>query len=164
MNRITIIGHLGNDPEVRRLENGTPVSKFGVATNESYKDAKDEWQTTTEWHEVVVWRQLAERAEKTLKKGSMVFIEGKMTYRKYTDKNGVERTSSEIVASNLQVIEKMPSRGETNFPSEGQAPPAYQQRKATPEMETAGHKVAFEVVAPPSNDGAMPENKEDLPF
>ena len=70
LNRVTLIGRLGRDPETRRLENGTSVSKFSLATSESYKDANNEQQQTTEWHEIVVWRQLAEIAEKILRKYS----------------------------------------------------------------------------------------------
>ena len=69
VNKVILIGNLGKDPEIRRLESGVPVGKFSVATNESYRDKSGEWQTSTEWHDVVVWRQLAERAESTLQKG-----------------------------------------------------------------------------------------------
>ena len=70
VNRVILIGNLGRDPEVRRLENGAVVAKFSVATNENYKDRSGEWQTQTEWHDVVVWRSLAERAEQQLKKAT----------------------------------------------------------------------------------------------
>ena len=105
-NKITLIGNLGRDPEIRTLENGAKVGTFSLATNENFKDKNDQWQTVTDWHNIVVWRYLADKAERELKKGSLVFIEGKMTYRKYTDKDGVERTTAEVVASNLQLLEK----------------------------------------------------------
>ena len=75
VNKVILIGNLGRDPEVRYLEGNVAVARFSVATNENYKDKKGEWQTATEWHDVVVWRALAERAEKQLKKGSQVFVE-----------------------------------------------------------------------------------------
>ncbi|MGB4846627.1 MAG: single-stranded DNA-binding protein [Saprospiraceae bacterium] len=78
VNKVILIGNLGRDPEVRYLEGNVAVAKFSVATNESYKDKKGDWQTATEWHDVVAWRALAERAEKQLKKGSQVFVEGKL--------------------------------------------------------------------------------------
>lgn len=120
VNKVTLIGFLGKDPEIRRLENSTPVGKFTLATNESYKDANGEWQTLTEWHEIVVWRGLAEQAERMFKKGSLVYIEGKITHRKYTDKNGIERYGTEIVANSARLLEKREGGGsrESSFPSE----------------------------------------------
>jgi len=73
VNKVLLIGNLGRDPEIRRLESGAAVAKFSVATNENYRDKNGEWQTITEWHNVVAWRGLAERAERDLKKGSMVY-------------------------------------------------------------------------------------------
>ncbi len=97
-NKVSLIGHLGKDPEVRRLESGAAVAKFSLATSESYKDKAGEWQSVTEWHDVVLWRSLAERAERDLKKGSLVFVEGKLTTRKWQDKEGNNRYSTEVVA------------------------------------------------------------------
>jgi single-strand DNA-binding protein len=113
INKVTLIGHLGKDPEIRTLENGTKVGTFSLATNENYKDKNDTWQTITEWHNIVVWRGLAERAERELKKGNLAFIEGKITHRKYTDKDGVERSTTEIVASTVNSLEKKESRGQS---------------------------------------------------
>lgn len=106
VNKVTLIGHLGRDPEVRTLENGTKVGSFSLATTESYKDKNDTWQNLTEWHNIVVWRGLAERAERDLKKGSLAYVEGKITHRKYQDKEGQERTSTEIVASTVNSLER----------------------------------------------------------
>jgi single-strand DNA-binding protein len=110
VNKVTLIGNLGRDPEIRTLENGTKVGTFSLATNESYKDKNDQWQTITEWHNIVVWRGLADRAERDLKKGHMVYVEGKITHRKYQDKEGVERTTTEIVASVVNSLEKRENR------------------------------------------------------
>ncbi len=106
VNKVTLVGHLGRDPEVRTLENGTKVGSFSLATTESYKDKNDTWQNLTEWHNVVVWRGLAERAERDLKKGSLAYVEGKITHRKYQDKEGQERTTTEIVASTVNSLER----------------------------------------------------------
>lgn len=111
INKVTLVGHLGKDPEVRTLENGSKVGTFSLATNESYKDKNDVWQNLTEWHNIVVWRYLAEKAERELKKGSLAFIEGKITHRKYTDKDNQERTTTDIVASTLQSLDKKESSG-----------------------------------------------------
>ena len=112
INKVTLIGHLGKDPEIRTLENGTKVGTFSLATNENYKDKNDTWQTITEWHNIVVWRGLAERAERELKKGNLAYIEGKITHRKYIDKDGVERSTTEIVANSVNSLEKRESKGQ----------------------------------------------------
>lgn len=106
INKVFLIGNLGKDPEVRHLEGGTTVARFPVATNESYLDKNQQWQTLTEWHDVVVWRRLAERAEKQLKKGSFVFIEGKITHRKWQDRDGNDRYSTEIVAQTFRLLDR----------------------------------------------------------
>lgn len=121
VNKVILIGNLGRDPEVRRLENGSVVAKFSVATNENYKDKNGEWQTQTEWHDVVVWRHLAERAERDFKKGKLVYIEGKLTHRKYQDKDGNDRYITEIVANNIRLCEKREGSGDypsQNLPTE----------------------------------------------
>ena len=120
VNKVILIGNLGRDPEVRYLEGNVAVAKFSVATNESYKDKKGDWQTATEWHDVVAWRALAERAEKQLKKGSQVFVEGKLTHRKYQDKDGIDRYVTEVVANHFRILDRRDSRpgGEEEFPVE----------------------------------------------
>jgi len=111
VNKVTLIGNLGKDPEVRRLENGIAVAKFSVATNESYKDKSGEWVTQTEWHDVVVWRHLAERAEQQLKKGKLVYIDGKLTHRKWQAEDGSNRYSTEVVANTFRLLEKREDSG-----------------------------------------------------
>ena len=106
LNRVTLIGNLGKDPEMKRLEGGTLMGRFSLATNEYYRDNNNELQQQTEWHDVIVWRFLAEQAEKTLKKGALVLVEGKITYRKYTDKKGIERTVAEIAATSFKALDK----------------------------------------------------------
>lgn len=111
INKVTLIGNLGRDPEVRRLENGAAVARLTVATNESYKDKAGEWQTLTEWHTVICWRNLAERAEKQLKKGSLVYLEGKLTTRKWQDKDGNDRYTTEVIANTFRSMEKRENSG-----------------------------------------------------
>ena len=119
INKVILIGNLGRDPEIRHLENGNAVGKFPVATNESYRDKNGEWQTITEWHDVVVWRALAERAERMLKKGSLVYVDGKLAHRKYQDKDGIDRYITEVVANTFRVLDrKEGGAGQgTSFPS-----------------------------------------------
>jgi single-strand DNA-binding protein len=111
VNRVTLIGNLGKDPEVRRLESGAVVAQFSLATNENYKDKDGNWQTQTEWHNIVVWRAGAEQAERNFKKGSTVYIEGKLAHRKYTDTNNVERYITEIVANYMRGLDKREGGG-----------------------------------------------------
>ena len=105
INKVTLIGNLGKTPEIRTTDGGAKVANFSVATNESYKDKNEEWQTITEWHNIVAWRGLAERAEK-LSKGGMVYIEGKLSTRKWQDNEGNDRYSTDVVALQLRSLEK----------------------------------------------------------
>ncbi len=123
VNKVTLIGRLGADPEVRRLENGAAVASVSVATNESYKDKSGEWKDLTEWHRVVMWRNLAERAETQLKKGSLIYLEGKLQTRKWTDKDGKEQYTTEVVARMFRSLEKREGgAGGNNFPSAADEP------------------------------------------
>ncbi|MFK7935165.1 MAG: single-stranded DNA-binding protein [Saprospiraceae bacterium] len=160
INKVTLIGNLGSDPEVRRLENGAVVARFSVATNENYKDKSGEWQTQTEWHDVVAWRYLAEKAERELKKGKLVFIEGKLTHRKWQDKDGNNRKNTEIVPVVIKSLERRESSGNGSgyFPSANDEPPmAYDvAKKDTP--ASPAQPVATET--PAATDAAA----DDLPF
>lgn len=105
VNKVILIGNLGKDPEVRHLENGAVVANFPIATSESYKDRKSgEKITQTEWHNIVIWRGLAEVAEKYLKKGNSVYIEGKLRTRSWDDKEGNKRYTTEVVADNMTML------------------------------------------------------------
>ncbi|MBW6482065.1 MAG: single-stranded DNA-binding protein [Vicingaceae bacterium] len=105
INKVILVGNLGKDPEVRYLEGGTAVANFSLATSESYTDKNtNERKTITEWHNVVFWRGLAEVAEKYLKKGNQVYIEGKLRTRKWQDKDGVDRYTTEIVGETMQML------------------------------------------------------------
>jgi len=121
INKVTLVGNVGGDSEIRTLENGSQVGRFSLATSDSYKDKNGDWQNQTEWHNVVVWRDLAERAATQLKKGSMVYVEGKISNRKYTDKDGVEKTVCDIVANTFRLLdkrEKVEGTTERNFPEQ----------------------------------------------
>ena len=103
VNKVILIGHLGKDPEVRHLEGGTTLVNFPLATSETYnKDGKKVEQT--EWHNIVMWRSLADVAAKFLQKGKQVYIEGKLRSRNYEDKEGVKRYVTEIVAENFTML------------------------------------------------------------
>jgi single-strand DNA-binding protein len=140
INKVTLIGRLGNAPEVRRLEGGAVVARVSLATSDAYKDKEGNFQENTEWHNVVAWRELAERVEK-LAKGALVYVEGKVTYRKYTDKDNIERNVCEIVANMVRPLEKKEQADPNQIPA-----PQPAQTESTPFLN------------PPSLNG------NDLPF
>lgn len=105
VNKVILIGNLGKDPEIRFLESGVAVASFSVATSENYFDKNtNEKRTITEWHNIVLWRGLAEIAEKYLKKGQKVYLEGKLRTRSWTDKENNQRYTTEIVADNMTML------------------------------------------------------------
>lgn len=106
INKVILIGNLGKDPEVKYLNSGVAVANLSLATTESYKNKEGERVSQTEWHNVVLWRGLAEVAEKWLKKGSSVYIEGKIRSRKWEDKEGNTRYTTEILGDNMTMLGK----------------------------------------------------------
>ena len=104
VNRMILMGHLGKDPEMRYMPDGTANASFSVATSESFKDKEGNKQERTEWHRVVLWGRIAEIAGEYLRKGSQAYIEGRIRTRKWTDKEGQERFTTEIVGDRLQLI------------------------------------------------------------
>ena len=104
VNKVILVGRLGRDPETRYTGGGQAVANFSVATDETYKDRNGERQKRTEWHKIVVWGKQAEIAQQYLKKGSLVFIEGRIQSREWQDKEGQKRTSFEIVANNFRML------------------------------------------------------------
>jgi len=104
VNKVILVGRLGRDPETRYTGGGQAVANFSVATDETYKDKAGDRQKRTEWHKIVVWGKQAEIAQQYLKKGSLIFIEGRMQSREWQDKEGQKRTSFEIVANNFRML------------------------------------------------------------
>ena len=136
INKVILIGNLGKDPEVKTIPNGTKVANFSVATTERYikKDATK--VDKTEWQRIVMWRGLAEIAEKYLKKGSNVYIEGKLSTRTWDDQDGNKKYTTEIIADNMQML--------SGKPQQEQSAPAPQQEQG--------------------NQGMHPAPEDDLPF
>ena len=104
VNKVILLGNLGKDPEVRYLDNGVAVANFSLATTENYKNKLGERVSQTEWHNIVLWRGLAEVAEKYLKKGASVYIEGKIKTRKWEDKDSNTRYNTEILVDNMTML------------------------------------------------------------
>jgi single-strand DNA-binding protein len=105
-NRVQLIGHVGNDPEIKNLDGGRKVANLSIATNDSYKNDKGEKVEQTEWHKVVAWGKTAEFIEKYVTKGKEIAIEGKLTHRSYDDKNGEKRYITEVVVNDVLLLGK----------------------------------------------------------
>jgi single-strand DNA-binding protein len=104
LNKIMLIGNLGRDPEMNYTPSGVAVTKFSLAVSRNIKASTGEKREETEWFNIVAWRQLAETCNTYLRKGSKVYIEGRLTQRKYTDKNGAERTAIDVVANEMEML------------------------------------------------------------
>jgi len=131
VNKVILIGNLGRDPEVKYMPNGGAVTNVTVATSESWKDKNTGEQVEkTEWHRVVFFRRLAEIAGEYLKKGSKVYIEGKLQTRKWQDKDGNDRYTTEIVASEMQMLDSRGGSAEYNQDTAGAARPRSQPNEA----------------------------------
>lgn len=145
VNKVIIVGHLGNDPEVRALEGGVSLARISVATTETYKDRNTgERISNTDWHRVVLWRGLADVAEKYLKKGQLVYIEGKLKTRSYEDENKVMRYTTEIVADNMTML------------GGGDRRPMDQSNQPAPSASAPS--------SPTTSAPALDEGEDDLPF
>jgi single-strand DNA-binding protein len=144
VNKVILVGNLGKDPEVRHLESGVMVANFPVATTETYRDRNTgERRQVTEWHNVVLWRGLAEISEKYLKKGNQVYIEGKLRTRSWQDQEGNTRYTTEVIADNMTML--------GGRPAEGSASP----------MSTV---TAEEPASASGNITAITDDSDDLPF
>ena len=158
VNKVILIGTLGKDPEVRYAQSGSALASVSIATNESWKDKNGEKQERTEWHRVKFFGRLAEIAGEYLKKGSQVYIEGSLRTEKYTDKAGVEKYSTDIIANEMQMLGGRPdaSRSEAGGGERSE-------RAARPSGGGAygGGERAARPAAPPMNDD-FPD--DDIPF
>lgn len=146
VNKAILVGFVGNDPEVRYLDSGTAVANFRLATSENYTNRAGEKVSQTEWHNVVLWRGLAEIAEKYVKKGTQIYVEGRIRTRSWDDRDGNKRYTTEIVADNMQLMGK---RGDNL--SDSSAP---------------RNEVSEDTAAPQPTEKPSPESEgaDDLPF
>ena len=152
INKAILVGNLGKDPEMRYTPNGVAVCSFPMATSETYKDRNTgERVTQTEWHNIVIWRGMAETAEKYLRKGSQVYIEGKIKNRSWEDQQGLKRYTTEVVADVMQLLDRPNSSGGAAQPTPATALPAQQ---AQPKDQAQP--------AAPAERG--PHSADDLPF
>jgi len=122
INKVILVGNVGKDPEVRYLDSGVAVANFPFATSETYKNKNGEKVTTTEWHNIVLWRGLAEVVEKYVKKGSQLYLEGKIRSRSWDDRDGNKRYTTEIVADTMQMLGRRSDESATPQPSDEEVP------------------------------------------
>lgn len=115
VNRVMLIGNLGKDPDIQFLEGNIGVAKFSLATTETYKDRSGKLISQTEWHTVVLWRGLAELAQKYLHRGSLVYIEGRLKTRSWEDKDGNKKFATEVVGDNLIMLDKRNEGGQQGY-------------------------------------------------
>lgn len=124
VNKVILIGNLGKDPEVRHLENGTTVANFPIATSESYTDKNTGQKVeNTDWHDIVVWRGLADVVDKYVRKGQKVYVEGKLKKRSWQDKEGNTRYTTEVVADELTILSRLEKTENTSNPYDSQGTP-----------------------------------------
>ena len=147
VNRVVLIGNLGKEPDLQHLEGNIAVAKFPLATTETYKDKNGALVSQTEWHTIVLWRGLAELAQKYLHKGSLVFIEGRIRTRNWEDKDKNRRFSTEIIGDNLVMLDKR-----KEHPDQPVVETAAPEASAFPDINFDGNAIAANIT------------KDDLPF
>ncbi len=176
VNKVILVGHLGNDPEVRYMPNGNAVANLSLATSESWKDQQGQVQERTEWHRLTMYRRLAEIAGEYLKKGAQIYVEGKLQTRKWQDQQGQDRYTTEIIVDQMQMLGGRQEGGNAG----GNAGGGYQQRPQSGGNQGYNQQGGY---APQSNQGgggrpqqpnqgnakpAMPEPDfdfdDDIPF
>ena len=122
VNRVILVGRLGNDPELRYIPSGAPVANFNIATDEVWIDRNNEKQRRTEWHRIVAWRKQAEFCGEYLSKGRLVYVEGRLRSRTWEDRNGNQRTTTEVYAINIVPLGRRPEEAPEEAPPEAEAP------------------------------------------
>ena len=151
VNKVILVGNVGKDPEVHYIDTNVPVARFPFATSETYRNRDGEKITTTEWHNVVLWRGLAEVTEKYVKKGSQLFIEGKIRTRSYDDKEGNKKYITEIIGDSMQLLGKKGDSGPSTQEADNSS-----KNPANGKQETdSGIK---------ENTGDFTDEPDDLPF
>lgn len=162
INKVMLIGRLGKDPEVKYTNNGTPVAKFTVATDEVYKDRSGEQQKHTEWHSIVAWNKLAEICGEYLTKGKQVFIEGSIRSRQWEDQSGNKRTSYEIIAREMKMLgSKADSPG--GF-TRSEAPASARQAAASYGSDAPASTAEPSTSSEPTAPSAPEMTDDDIPF
>ena len=173
LNKVMLIGNVGNDPEIRYLDSTNPqspqgnakVASFRLATTERFRDRSGETRENTEWHSIVAWRSNADLVEKFVHKGSQIYIEGKLRTRQWTDQTGAKRFTTEIQADNIQLLGKRPDAPQQGG-YQGQAPQGGYQAPAQPayQAQPAPAAPVYQPPVQPQQPVAPEAPDDDLPF
>lgn len=163
VNKVILLGRLGRDPEVRYMPNGEAVCNFSIATSETWNDRNGQRQERTEWHNITMYRRLAEIAGQYLKKGREVYIEGRIQSRKYTGKDGIERTAYDIIANEMKMVGPREGGGAAPYDDGGYQQAAPQQNHYQPEAPAA-EPAAPRRQAPAAPAAAVDDIDDDIPF
>lgn len=156
VNKVILVGNLGQDPEIRYMQNGKAVANLSMATSETWKDQQGQQQEKTEWHRVIAFDKLAEIIGEYVKKGSKIYCEGKLQTRKWTDQQGVERYSTEIVISEMQMLDSKPQgQQQAQQGGWGQQAPQRQQQQAPINQQSAPQQ-QYNYNQPPSSQQGAP--------
>lgn len=168
VNKVILVGNLGNDPEVRYMPNGNAVANLSLATSESWKDQQGQMQERTEWHRLTMYRRLAEVAGEYLRKGSQIYVEGKLQTRKWQDQQGQDRYTTEIVCDQMQMLGgRMDNAGQgqgggggyqNRAPQQNNQQGGYQQSPPMNQQPQGGQQAA------PQNQGKPPMAEPDFDF
>ena len=180
LNKVLLIGNLGRDPEIRHTPSGTPVANFTLATSDSFTDRSGNRQDRTEWHRIVVWNKLAEICSQYLRKGSQVFLEGRLQTRQWEDQQGQRRSTTEVVANNMVMLGGRGDGGAGRYQEAGSQSGEYQaagpqageyQAAGTQAGEQESASAAATVAEQPAGSGFTPDSSldpatedDDLPF
>lgn len=178
INKVILVGNLGKDPEVRYLEGGIAVANFPIATTENFRDKLGNKQEQTEWHQIVLWRKLAEVAEKYLRKGQQVYIEGKIRSRSWEDKDGNKRYTTEIFGDVVTILSRPQNQDQQQggyqqrpYQQSGQSQGQYQQQSPTGDQTTQkstypSQQNTFnpDEITDPNHPALIPPSADDLPF
>ena len=169
INKVILIGNVGQDPEIRYtgdVNNGTKVATLRVATTERYRDRSGNLQEHTEWHSIVVWRNTADVVEKYVKKGTQVYIEGRLRSRSWDDQNGNKRYVTEIVADTLQLLGRRPEGQQQGYQQGGYQQGGYQQQPQPYQQPGVQQQPAYQQPVQPAQPKPAVEDmpEDDLPF
>ena len=163
LNKVILIGRLGRDPEVRYMPNGEAVCNFSVATSETWNDRNGQRVERTEWHNITMYRRLAEIAGQYLKKGSQVYLEGRIQSRKYQGKDGIERTAYDIIANEMKMLGgRNDNSGGAPYDDGGYSQGGYQQQ--APQQQYQEPPAAPRRQAPAAPAAPVEDIDDDIPF
>ena len=155
VNKVILVGNLGQDPEIRYMQNGKAVANLSMATSETWKDQQGQQQEKTEWHRVIAFDKLAEIIGEYVKKGSKIYCEGKLQTRKWTDQQGVERYSTEIVINEMQMLDSKP-QGQQQAQQGGWGQQAPQRQQQAPVNQQSAPQQQYNYNQPPSAQQGTP--------